>query len=99
MNTQHTPGPWRVSHGATIFPSIGSLCTHTKICDFPTDMGRDVEANAEVKANAHLIASAPELLEVCDLFLHWCNIKDGSPDQYLRDMAINVIKKANGLIG
>lgn len=57
LETKHTPGPWTVSHGATVLPSIGSTCTHEKICDLPTDMAGN-EKDAEVKANATLIAEA-----------------------------------------
>lgn len=62
MNTKHTPGPWNISHGANLYPSIGSLSTHTKICDLPDDMDKRGNRNDEVLANARLIKSAPRLL-------------------------------------
>lgn len=48
--TQHTPGPWTVTTW-----QIGDC--HIKPLWFPT------EREAEVKANARIIAAAPDLLE------------------------------------
>lgn len=63
MKVLFTPGPWVVSHGANLHPSVGSVQTHTKICDLPGDMvkGAD-ESNAEIRANARLISECPNLL-------------------------------------
>ncbi len=48
----------------------------------------------EQEDNAKLISCAPELLVALKDFVLWANIKDGSPDQYLRDIAVMLIEKA-----
>jgi hypothetical protein len=60
MSTKHTPGPWRVGdNGATVFgpktdaPSPRTIATVTKL---PMII-------QETKANARLIAAAPEMLK------------------------------------
>jgi hypothetical protein len=59
---QFTPGPWEVSHGALRYPSIGSLTTHTNVCGLPSDMTSSKD-DVEIKANANLIAAAPDMYE------------------------------------
>ena len=57
MTTQHTPGPWHVGRRTefrnqiAIEPTIG--CVYG-----------DIE-HSETKANAHIFAAGPELLEAC----------------------------------
>jgi hypothetical protein len=61
--TQHTPGPWQLDkHARTIlssgwltYPAKKAICT---VRPYP----RTAEANQEGKANARLIAAAPEML-------------------------------------
>lgn len=48
---QHTPGPWTIEHARTLLRS-------NKECDY----GRKPIDDAEVEANATLIAAAPDLL-------------------------------------
>ena len=72
MNTksQHTPGPWKVRiHGnfqQSILDSIG-----TRILAMVDN------TDNQDKANAHLIAAAPELLEACKAALDYAegNVK------------------------
>jgi hypothetical protein len=59
-NTQHTPGPWRIGDaGFTVFgpPKPGAL--------------PETIAPVKNRANARLIAAAPELLEVLEDVLPW----------------------------
>lgn len=74
--SDHTPGPWlgEWTHrenqfrekGWHIFSENG---TETKIiADIPDHCGNNLEEYAESKANAHLIATAPELLEALKMF-------------------------------
>lgn len=71
---KHTPGPWSVPHMARdevgcncayvlAEPYMGSICT-ISISDGKTirDFGNDCPPLDEAKANARLIAAAPDLL-------------------------------------
>lgn len=57
MNTQHTPAPWVVSDNA-VFGNHGII--KPLIADLDGRFDDD-----ESKANARLIAGAPELLDAC----------------------------------
>jgi hypothetical protein len=73
QKTQHTPGPWRVRHGVNEAfidaPPIVCLAVVNSLCDLP-------KAVAECKANARLIAAAPELLAA----LRWVVGDDNSDE-------------------
>lgn len=73
--SKHTPGPWSVPHMARdevacncayvlAEPYMGSICT-ISISDGKTisDFGNDCPPLDEARANARLIAAAPDLLE------------------------------------
>lgn len=73
--TQHTPGPWeiigtdRIYNGEIIAPPEtrhGSRNPVAIACDF-----NRYDRDEERKANAALIAAAPELLEAADNFLNF----------------------------
>lgn len=74
MKTKHTPGPWATEDGYEIWPTTGknqlcSFCFMPKSGIFPAD---------EMKANAQLIAAAPDLLNAL-LTMKWlceCDIQD-----------------------
>jgi len=73
---EHTPGPWRVEVRLDEFVVnvwIGDGCLVQLSID-----NLDVAAPERVLANAELIASAPELLEVCKIIL---DDATGSQDQ------------------
>jgi hypothetical protein len=56
----HTPGPWKVcSSGDGVESKSGDIC-----CVYESD-GLDCPTKMPYKANALLIAAAPELLETC----------------------------------
>ena len=58
MTTQHTPGPWTVTNSGLSIKSSGHSI-HDRIADVYHS-----EKSAEIdRANARLIAAAPELLE------------------------------------
>ena len=60
MNTEHTPGPWYIE------PILRGSGWHYRLGQEPFD---DVQ---EAKANACLIAAAPDLLAACEeIVLHW----------------------------
>jgi hypothetical protein len=56
-----TPGPWEISGSWGISKIISSKTSQVAMVD-----GRSPE---ETEANAHLLASAPELLEACKIIL------------------------------
>jgi hypothetical protein len=69
---KHTPGPWEIWYGGGTLDdyftightgggnSTGVVCEYTPAAPRP---------NEELKANAHLIAAAPDLLAACRNFL------------------------------
>lgn len=66
--TKHTPGPWTINPVETYYESVGILTPNGRgfffreiaKLQFPFD---DITPNEEVRANARLVAAAPELLE------------------------------------
>ena len=83
MKTQHTPGPWHlVSHR----PNLVKVETaRVVICDAFGGL------SDETMANAHLIASAPDLLSALERLAH--PMADDDDLEYARE----VIAKAKGL--
>ena len=58
----HTPGPWRIVR--IDGELVGSIFRgKTRICAGIID---DIKLHSEAEANAHLIAAAPEMLEVLE---------------------------------
>ncbi|MDM0041842.1 hypothetical protein QTI05_22570 [Variovorax sp. J22R193] len=68
MSTQHTPGPWSVQDMSDMLPDdpywIGSEHPIAGFCSFASVRLGCTEAGelGDMKANARLIAAAPELL-------------------------------------
>lgn len=63
-DAKHTPGPWRISWGRNgTYP----LAVDNGSANVVTSFGRP--SNPEARANAHLIAAAPELLDVLKTFV------------------------------
>ncbi len=65
MKAKHTPGPWTL-HPTALHPAVRSVGTPDagprRICTVGTMNGNPVD-----KANARLIAAAPELLDALEL--------------------------------
>lgn len=97
---KHTPGPWSINpKGGTPMVGIdlqdgGELLPIVEVV-----YGYN---NAEAKANAHLIAAAPELLEALKNLLDACLLADiylelsDKVDGSLMDSANKAIAKATG---
>lgn len=70
---EYTPGPWSIAEVRISGLSQPVIISHDwKICTLPalSNCGGNVnERAAQIAANAHLIAMAPELLEACELAL------------------------------
>ena len=66
IDTHHTPGPWRVFEHSWCDTSIGAPGTSNAICSLDinhaTEESQEAD-EAQMAANARLIAAAPELLE------------------------------------
>jgi hypothetical protein len=100
---KHTPGTWYVDADLTrdrewrprieVYSNIAGRQFIAQLNTF----AHVSESCSEGLANAKLISAAPELLEALENLVAWGNIKDGSPDQYLRDAALAAINKAKGI--
>lgn len=64
MTTTHTPGPWRVSgfYIAADEPTRDKRGSHRQVADWTCGLAGVSDASDLQKANARLIAAAPELL-------------------------------------
>jgi len=84
--TQHTPGPWKiVKKGVFNIRFVGA--DGFGIAD-------TTEVDEREKANARLIAAAPDMLEALKYIVAW-KPKDWNPET-ARDMAQQAIAKAEG---
>lgn len=108
METKHTPGPWHFSGEITnvtgtdlyvgnVFPDItgyrGDICS-IQSCDHLSH-GNGI-SRSEAKANAKLIAAAPELLEAlktCEEVL-WMHTPEINKSGFNPNDAINKAKQA-----
>lgn len=68
MKTNHTPGPWKVKDGPWL-SRVRVVWDNPKFPAVVAEAFDDNSGNAE--ANACLIASAPELLEIVKLMDRW----------------------------
>ena len=84
METKHTPGPWRFEPhdpqfsqwAGNIVGSYGRVngIENVRTITCQTKYGEP----DEIVANAHLIAAAPDLLEVCAELLAWAASVEGN---------------------
>ena len=95
--TKHTPGPWKARKGfhadtIEIFHPDKSVKPPFYPCEIAT-IASDRDT-AKAKANARLIAAAPELLEALQAFVKYADdVNDDSPEL---DRARSAIAKATG---
>jgi len=64
---KHTPAPWIVANGLQVWKDGSSAATSPRICTLK-NAASPVEhlSDAEMEANAQLIAAAPELLQLLE---------------------------------
>lgn len=82
--SKHTPGPWLVRRWSWPTEVTGPIHQVISADRFPTAFvpawdepnPGEVEASEEAKANACLIAAAPELLEALRMFVVWYGLRD-----------------------
>lgn len=110
MSNKHTPAPWSAETelGSTAHCGI-AICTTTKeynIANVYLDM-MDTSwgkvnpihrpENEQSKANAHLIAAAPELLEALERWIGGCDTSPHYPSAETIWLAQAAIAKAKGV--
>ena len=108
--SKHTPGPWNVTEvhqSADVLEWIidcnrpaSNGCKEDPRIAIVEEMGGSMDGREEGRSNAHLIASAPDLLEALEALLNWGRdhtspTQPNSPHQLLVN-AHNVIAKARG---
>lgn len=96
MSAKHTQGQWRVAADGdevTVSP-VGVLQSSKTICKTSSAYRSDEEC----RANAWLIAAAPELLESLEQMLRLATRNDVPDAEQLEiaDRALTVIRKARG---
>lgn len=98
MSTQHTPGPWIAGYGATheigqIFGvGINTEPDWTPVCVVsPADSTNDID-----RANACLIAAAPDLLEALQSFVVAADRVSAEPATWLGKARAAIAKATGG---
>lgn len=104
MNTQtevqHTPGPWKISRCSDSREIISHTCGITfRIASADSGLGR-ANGDNEARANARLIASAPDMLEMLYTVLPSVEESDefNKPSKKLGPIVRALISKAEGRI-
>ena len=104
-DTKFTPGPWisDADHSNTWHPNIssavdsnifaGNICTVLSNLIYP---GNDPKMHVEMKANAQLIAAAPELYAALDLALSHMSEPDCVIWRDIQSRAKSALAKARG---
>ena len=98
MSTQHTKGPWSafIGKNGTIAIDIGAKPSGTMPCIVNWTGFSDSDLSiAQCKANARLIAAAPDLLEALKAAVRTQAYKRGSGPEWW-EHANNVITRAEG---
>lgn len=70
---KHTPGPWTIWHRGKHAPIVNSIDEQICTCSLTATRVGGIASVEHVEANAHLIAAAPEMWEVCRALLHWAD--------------------------
>lgn len=77
---KHTPGQWIILHGTNIFGTRLDTGHRGIVCNTGGHESNQVDCGIENRANAHLIAAVPELLEACKALLGIDNAPAGDPE-------------------
>lgn len=94
MTTKHTPAPWTINKtwGTIEGPQEQEICAI-----HPADASGRREPRATARANAALIAAAPDLLEALKAIVnHWRAHDDAYFESDLATDALDAIRKAEG---
>ena len=98
--SKHTPGPWEVQRDSHLrFYITQPSDTPDRVAGFYAEVRRFTPDIDQVKANAHLIAVAPDLLEALQSAVDWIE-DDRFDDDYIGEQwyhdARAAIAKAKG---
>jgi hypothetical protein len=92
MPSKHTKGPWREQGNLIFGAEIGS-----HVCKLFTQHTPGAKSGAaEEKANARLIASAPELLTCCEATLSYLMFEPYLDKEQLQKFIKETVAKARG---
>lgn len=101
--TRHTPGPYRVTPRRDDESALEILADETCVATVPIWWGPDEDDDAleaEARANAALLAAAPEMLaalELCaDVLSELARLDDGTPSISALTLTRAAISKATG---
>ena len=95
MTDEHTPGPWQLSPGGvSALDENGTLVASAQYN--PPKDPRGPRSRQEQRANAHLIAAAPELLEACREVLGLLPDFEDGPGGACENILETAIAKAKG---
>lgn len=104
-DTKHTPGPWKYTQTKTgcDYGISAPGCSNVLAEVYEEFIGRGVYEPLEARANARLIAAAPELLaalEKCMEYIPGSEVRSWPPGFRLKDAAVRAalaaIAKARG---
>lgn len=89
---KHTPGPWKLEDAGYkfIISKPGNGYITRDVCR----MDSSTMAAFEYEANARLISVAPELFQVCKMFLGAIRILNDGPDASDQSRADNMLAEA-----
>lgn len=87
METKHTQGKWILAGGNCIVPEHQKGCLIANICSADNN-------ESEEKANAKLIASAPEMLELLNMIKIALDVSTEVDRKYWSKKIDNLIKQA-----
>lgn len=96
METKHTKGVWRLGlRNKLAVVTDKNDSTHPTVCE----CNNQTIPNQEAEANAKLIATAPELLEVALAFKKFFDAKESNFDaQFTKDALITLCPEIKGYI-
>lgn len=98
MKTKYTPGPWSTFKGYGSHPDLPIFIDagKTKQESLPIcQINQTVDTTTEMaKANARLIASAPELLEALKEAFNYLSQENGKRVKYETDSLLDTLERA-----
>ena len=99
MKTKHTPGPWEMKFDIdnTVYVESKTTLIADNLLNESDILDLSIEEIQEYKANAKLIAAAPDLLEACQELIAELDNREsqyGYPDTGGMILARMAIKKA-----